>query len=117
MDMSKSPGGSQNPSPSDDHPRITARQSIFLGATVHFDGDAETQAVRVRNISAKGMMIDSATNRPIGLGLTADLKNAGLVRGRVAWTEGQRMGIAFYREIDPQRAQQKIGSATSKAGW
>ncbi len=94
-----------------DQTRVTARESMFLGVTVQFDGEDQILQARVRNISPGGMMIDTAVAKREGLAVTAALKNIGDVRGRVAWSTGQRIGIAFDTEIDPQKARQKPDSS------
>lgn len=90
------------------HTRVTARESIFMAASVHFEGEADAMPVRVRNISSGGMMIDSAVPRSAGLPLVAEIKTIGRVQGRVAWSQEQRMGIVFDRPIDPQRARLQV---------
>ena len=100
MDMSGAPT-----SESPDHTRVTARESIFMAATVHFAGNRTADAVRVRNISSGGMMIDTAVERPVGLAVIAQLKNVGKVRGTVAWSTEKRIGIAFETAIDPMSAR------------
>ena len=76
-----------------------------MGATVHFAGNRTAEAVRVRNISPGGMMIDAAVERPVGLAVVAQLKNIGKVRGTVAWSTVKRIGIAFETAIDPVAAR------------
>jgi hypothetical protein len=100
-------------SPGAAHTRVSARESMFLAATIWFDGEEALMPVRIRNISAGGMMIDSAVPRIKGLPLVAELKTIGKVSGKVAWSHDQRMGILFDRPIDPQRARVQL--ATPKA--
>jgi PilZ domain len=95
------------------HTRVTARESIFLNASVHFEGEMSMHHVRVRNISAGGIMIDSAVQRTIGSNVVVKIKNIGDVEGRVAWFTSGKMGINFKRSIDPQRARQKLPVAPS----
>lgn len=92
------------------HTRVSARESIFLAATIWFAGDASPMPVRIRNISSGGMMIDSAVPREKGLPLTAELKTIGKVSGTVAWSNDKRMGIIFDRPIDPQRARLQVAT-------
>lgn len=89
--------------------RNVARDSLLLFAEVVVDGQARTVRVKVRNLSAGGMMIESgelAVSR--GERLTVDLRNVGEVRGRVAWAQGSRFGVAFDTEIDPKRAREPV---------
>jgi len=87
--------------------REKSRDSMFLSAIVLFDGTATSQTVRVRNLSAGGMMIDVGAARNKGLGVTIVLQNIGEIRGSVIWSTGKRMGIAFEQEIDPHLARRK----------
>lgn len=97
-----------------DHTRVSARESMFLGVTVLFDGEDKAVQARVRNLSSGGMLIDTKIAKLEGLGLTAVLKNVGNVRGRVAWSTSERVGIAFDLEIDPQKARQKPDSSIAQ---
>ena len=87
--------------------RERARDSMFLSAVVHFDGDKKPLTVRVRNLSPGGIMIDVPASREAHLGVTVTLKNIGEVRGSVIWSTAKRMGIALESEIDPALARNK----------
>jgi|CXWL01.1.fsa_nt_gi hypothetical protein len=90
-----------------DAARGKSRDSMFLSAIVLFDGTATSQTVRVRNLSAGGMMIDVGAARKMGLGATIVLQNIGEIRGSVIWSTEKRLGIAFEHEIDPHLARRK----------
>jgi PilZ domain len=108
MDMSGSPtSGSELP------PRDRPRDSIFLGATIWFAPGGPKHAVRVRNISSGGMMIDFPQSRPQGSSVWAEIKNVGEVAGCVAWSTGNRLGIRFANEIDPDAARVKPAVSTT----
>lgn len=92
-------------------PRENSRDSLFLSADVVFDDSPHQYTVRIRNISAGGMMIDVTAPRKKGLGVTATLKNIGVVRGAVVWSTAQRIGITFNQEIDPALARHKPEAA------
>ncbi len=83
------------------------RNSIFLGAELCFEGDDLRHEVRVRNISAGGMMIDFAIVTPKGTLVKVDVRNLGKISGHVAWSTDTRMGIRFDRDIDPEKARLK----------
>jgi PilZ domain len=91
--------------------REKARDSLFLSAEVIFDDSPKQYTVRIRNISAGGMMIDVTAPRDKGLGVTATLKNIGEVRGKVVWSTAKRIGITFEQEIDPNLARHKATAA------
>lgn len=83
------------------------RNSIFLGATLRFEGRDVAYEVRVRNISASGMMIDFAILTGKGTRVAVDVRNLGTIEGYVAWSTASRMGIRFDSEIDPEQAKVK----------
>ncbi len=88
--------------------RQGARESIFFGATITFASTNETLAVRVRNISSGGMMVDCTIGGAIGDFVIADIKNVGKVKGRIAWAVPPRMGIAFDHNINASLARVKV---------
>jgi hypothetical protein len=84
------------------------RDSLFLLTTIaDADGTALGQA-RVRNLSATGLMADCDYMFLKGDHVVIDLRGVGAVSGQVAWAEGQRVGIAFDRPIDPQLARKPV---------
>lgn len=87
--------------------REQSRESTFLSAILVFDGSPRKLTVRVRNVSAGGMMVDMTGQREKGAALTVELKNVGEIRGTVAWSTENRLGITFDEEIDPQLARYK----------
>ncbi len=83
------------------------RNSIYLGATLYFEGEDFCHEVRVRNISAGGMMVDFTIVTAKGTNVKVDVRNLGKITGHVAWSTETRMGIRFDREIDPASARVK----------
>jgi hypothetical protein len=98
----------QDNDPVDTANRNGARESIFFGATLTFPSTDEKLAVRVRNISSGGMMVDCTLGGAIGDVVIADIKNVGKVKGRIAWTVPPRMGIAFDHSINASLARVKV---------
>jgi hypothetical protein len=95
--------------------REESRESIFLGAQVQYAGESAAQPARVRNISAGGMMIDTAKPHPKGQLVTVTLKSIGEVSGKVAWSTATRIGIAFDEQIDPLVARTPVTAAPVEA--
>lgn len=98
--------------------RQPPRDSLFLTATLRIAGD-EAQ-VRVRNLSAGGLMAEYA--RPVSLGepLTIEVRGVGWVEGRIAWATDGRIGIAFSQPIDPKLARKPVGKGgrgDDDRGW
>ncbi|MFN4135687.1 MAG: PilZ domain-containing protein [Novosphingobium sp.] len=95
-----------------DH-RQLGRDSLFLMAEVRLlDCDAEHR-IKVRNLSAGGMMAEGAVKVQRGTRLEVNLRNIGWVEGVVAWVQDNRFGIAFVEEIDPKLARAPLGEGPS----
>ena len=81
------------------------RDSLFLMADLRLDGQDQVYRVKVRNLSAGGMMAEGKVKKVMrGMLLTVELRNIGNVEGAVAWVQDDRFGIAFAEEIDPRLA-------------
>ncbi len=80
--------------------RQITRDSLFVLATIRFDGRADDRRVRIRNLSAGGLMAEGQFPVTPGQALSIQIRNAGWVGGHVAWVQGSRFGIAFNEEID-----------------
>ena len=89
------------------HGRDAARDSMFLQATLRpLSGVHSTPFnVRVRNLSAGGMMAEADSEIAVGDRITVELRNVGKVGGRVAWVREGRFGITFDAPIDPKLAR------------
>lgn len=94
--------------------RQVQRDSLFLLARLRVEeAGAETEhQVRVRNLSAGGMMAEAAVDVVRGMAVTVELRNIGWIRGTVAWRQANRFGIAFTHEIDPSVVRVPVGSST-----
>ena len=90
--------------------RVSVRDSLFLAATLRTEGAATEEAVRVRNLSAGGMMVDCAMALARGDRIVISLRGIGPIKGRVAWREANRLGISFDEEIDPMLARKRVNS-------
>ena len=85
--------------------RQVNRDSLFLLAQVRVDGQDEIYRVKVRNLSAGGMMAEGEAKVMRGALVHVELRNIGWVEGSVAWKQDNRFGIAFVDEIDPAVAR------------
>jgi hypothetical protein len=81
--------------------RQIERDSLLLLARLRVEGGEAEYRVKVRNLSAGGMMAEG--NAPVARGslVSIDLRNIGWIEGSVAWKQDDRFGIAFASEIDP----------------
>lgn len=82
--------------------RSLQRDSLFLFAHIVREGADDGQRLKVRNLSAGGMMAEGPLDVARGDRVTVELRNIGPVTGSVAWVQGERFGIAFENEIDPK---------------
>lgn len=87
-----------------DH-RQLARDSLFLMAEVRLVGSAAEYRVKVRNLSAGGMMAEGPMAVQRGSQIEVNLRNIGWIQGVVAWIQDNRFGIALVNEIDPKLAR------------
>lgn len=91
--------------------RIDARDSLLLVAQFRLAGQSETIQVRVRNLSAGGLMAEVPKPIDIGTMVEVDVRGVGWVTGRVAWVAAGRAGVAFDHLIDPQAARKPVGTS------
>src|SRR3954447_11891542 len=85
--------------------RQVNRDSLFLLAQVRVVGQDPVYRVKVRNLSAGGMMAEGEAKVARGSLVQVELRNIGWVDGSVAWKQDDRFGIAFVAEIDPMLAR------------
>ncbi|MEO6153853.1 MAG: PilZ domain-containing protein [Croceibacterium sp.] len=89
--------------------RQVNRDSLFLLAQVRVVGQDPVHRVKVRNLSAGGMMAEGEAKVMRGSLVQVELRNIGWVDGSVAWKQEDRFGIAFVEEIDPLLARAPAG--------
>lgn len=93
--------------------RQIVRDSLFLMADLRIDGVSGDHKVRVRNVSAGGLMADGGPTVQRGALVWVNLRNVGWVEGTVAWVQDNRCGIAFREEIDPKLARAPVSQGGS----
>lgn len=90
--------------------RQRGRDNLFLMADLRLldangvGADGEHR-VRIRNLSAGGVMAEGNVKVGPGTRLEVALSNIGWVAGTVAWIQDNRFGIAFAQQVDPERVQ------------
>ena len=94
--------------------RQVGRDSLFLLAQVRVEGRTQAGRVKVRNLSAGGMMAEGEVQDEVvrGARVEVELRNLGWIAGSVAWVQGNRFGIAFVDEIDPRLARAPVPGST-----
>ncbi len=90
--------------------RLEVRDSLFLVAGLQLRDQPTTEQVRVRNLSAGGMMAELPKRIEPGAPVTVELRGIGQISGRVAWWTAGRVGIAFDDLIDPMAARKPVGN-------
>ena len=90
--------------------RSAARDSLFLSATIRSAGESDEGVVpvRVRNLSAIGMMADHNGVSLPGDRVIVTLRGLGEIKGKVVWVRNNRIGVAFDVEIDPKLARKPV---------
>jgi hypothetical protein len=91
--------------------RHIARDSLFVMADVRLSGSQEEYRIKVRNLSAGGMMGEGPVRVVRGDKIEVNIRNIGWIAGSVAWVQDNRFGVAFQEEIDPKIARAPVGAA------
>jgi hypothetical protein len=90
----------------DDDPRDAVRANVFLTAIL--DASGVTYAVRVRNISVTGALIDGDQLPPNGASVRLSRGQLEAC-GEVAWEDGDYRGLRFSSPVDVQAWVKKVG--------
>lgn len=93
--------------------RQIARDSLFVMADLRLPGSAAEHRIKVRNLSAGGMMGEGAVRVARGDAVEVRIRNVGWVEGSVAWVQDDRFGVAFREEIDPKVARASVASEST----
>lgn len=107
MDMSSTPESTQQNQSLNDKSRSAARESLFLLGKLWLDSERSTD-VRIRNLSATGMMVEIKEHTAVGDVVHIEIKGLGKLAGTIAWIAEKRIGIALARKIDPSLARQQV---------
>lgn len=89
------------------------RDSLFLKAILRFGGSAIEHEVRIRNLSAGGLMAEAPLQVARGERVEINLRTIGWITGNVAWVTEGRVGIAFDHTINPMDARKPVGNSES----
>lgn len=93
-------------------PRTTGRDSMFMIARLTRQSDGSVEDVRVRNVSAGGLMAETTMKIGEGEAVLLDLRGIGEVEATVTWRDGRRMGVRFAEEIDPYLVRRPVAKGT-----
>lgn len=86
--------------------RAGRRSNVFLTATLVMAGGSV--AVRVRNISPRGALLDGPHLPPAGAAV--DLRRGSLVaHGEIAWLTDDHCGVRFAADVDVESWTRRVG--------
>jgi hypothetical protein len=91
------------------------RQSVFLTSTLERFGSAETTKHRVRDLSSKGMRINSTAGLKVGATVLVSIGLLETVGATIVWIKGDSAGLRFAKAVDPDQARGKA-AVRPKAG-
>lgn len=92
--------------------RNEVRDSLFLVAQFRMQGSRNAEQVRVRNLSAGGLMAEVSSPVAQGTAVELDVRGIGWITGKIAWYAAGRVGVAFDQMIDPTLARKPVGGGT-----
>lgn len=95
--------------------RQIPRDSLFLMAELRVDGLDGLHRIKVRNLSAGGMMGEGPVRVIRGAKVEVNIRNLGWVQGSIAWVQESRFGVAFLEDIDPKLARAPLVAAEDSA--
>ena len=81
------------------------RDSLLLKAVLRFSNAQEEHEVRIRNLSAGGLMAEVPNRLSRGKRIDVKIQNIVWVGGHVAWAIDGRIGVAFDKVINPKDAR------------
>ncbi|APG63620.1 hypothetical protein LPB140_05530 [Sphingorhabdus lutea] len=93
--------------------RVSGRDSMFLQAKLRFVNGGSEGIIRVRNISEGGMMAEAPIQAARGEMIEIELRNIGVVPGKIAWVAEGRVGISFDYQIDPKLTRHSVAENNS----
>jgi hypothetical protein len=95
-----------------DRNRRRQRDSLLLIASIAIVGEPARE-VRIRNLSAEGLMAELGRVVEPGTAVALELRGIGAVAGKVAWCTEGRVGITLDHPIDPKQARKPVGTGTT----
>jgi hypothetical protein len=94
--------------------RNDSRDSLLLSARFRRAGDQREDQVRVRNLSAGGLMVELPRDLAVGTEVEIEVRGIGWIAGRIVWNTVGRAGVAFDAPIDPMLARKPVGASRAR---
>ncbi len=91
--------------------READRDSLFMKAMLRFPTTGEAGEVRIRNLSAGGVMAEAPVQVTRGEKIELELRNIGWITGTVAWIAEGRIGISFDYPVDAKKVRRPVGQS------
>jgi len=88
--------------------RSQARSNVFLTAVL--DSGMISSAIRIRNLSANGALIEASALPPVGTAVRV-IRGELSARGTLAWADAGHAGISFSTRIDVTEWVKRMGHA------
>ena len=82
-----------------------SRVSMCLLGSLRIDNEDAEHVVKIRNLSATGLLAQGHVPIRPGSIVTINIRNIGWVNGIVAWALDDRFGVVLTRVIDPAKAR------------
>lgn len=98
----------------DGEPGRARRHALIWNGIVYHD--YETDVVRLRNISATGVLIECSASFPAGGAVELELDGVGRIPANVCWSRGAQSGLAFEQPFDLHRLS-KAPPEVAPADW
>lgn len=96
--------------------RQTPRSNLLLSSICRWPARQLDERVKIRNVSASGLMAEGTLGATMGEQVVLELRNIGAIEGMVAWVQGNRFGVAFAQPIDPALTRSPAEISPSKDG-
>ncbi|HEU4959741.1 MAG TPA: PilZ domain-containing protein [Sphingomonas sp.] len=95
--------------------RQDSRDSLFLSARFRLKGEKAVEQIRIRNLSAGGLMAELPEGIEPDTEVEVEVRGIGWISGRIAWTAVGRAGVAFDKPVDPKKARKPVGARGASA--
>jgi hypothetical protein len=90
------------------------RDSLLLKAVLRLSVAQDEREVRIRNLSAGGLMAEVPIQVSRGEAVEVHLRSIGWITGHIAWVTEGRVGIAFDHPINPKDARKPVSATESE---
>ena len=98
-----------------DGQRQESRDILLLSARFRVKGEKAVTQVRIRNLSAGGLMAELPEGIEPDTEVEIEVRGIGWIAGRIAWTAVGRAGVAFDKPVDPKKARKPVGARGASA--